>query len=207
VGHVLHASRLSSHRPGAQGPADGVALLPAYAWGKCSICERRSSRPVPAGALLPSKTAAGVAARSRPLLPEQLLLESDPSDAESGPSDALQPAGAARGGGALGDNASGRRLRAIDPTHADVFVAPFVHSVGNSWHSWDSELWLGVYCRLDLLTAISVGLAALLLARSSRTQAAALALAALCIAWTQSTMGLPLFETLVARPWIWLIMS
>mmetsp|Transcript_66979 Transcript_66979/g.178228 ORF Transcript_66979/g.178228 Transcript_66979/m.178228 type:complete len:261 (-) Transcript_66979:531-1313(-) len=87
-----------------------------------------------------------------------------------------------------------------------AWTSPFAHGIGSSWHSWDSGLVLLLFCRAHYLLLLAC--AAAVYARSrSRRAAAAAALALACVMWLNHVLGLSVFEGLICRPWIWLIMG
>ena len=77
---------------------------------------------------------------------------------------------------------------------------------GSSWHSGDSMLTLLLWCHLDSLVILLCALAAYARWRSVRRTA--VVAAGLCVLTVlQHHMGVMLFETLLGRPWIWLLMT
>ena len=82
----------------------------------------------------------------------------------------------------------------------------FKHARGNSWHALDSTLLLFLFCNLELCTGLAVCAVAFVVLRS-RLLASCLGCGALAVCWLVSALGINLFEALLCRPWIWLIMG
>ena len=84
--------------------------------------------------------------------------------------------------------------------------SPFAHGEGSSWHSGSSVATLFFFCYLDLVVIALCVLGVHLHARSLRRTAIVAATLISFTAW-QHYMGIIIFETLIGRPWIWLIMT
>ena len=100
-----------------------------------------------------------------------------------------------------GSSAQGLPARAPLP-----WDSPLTHGLGSSWHSADSAVVLWFFCRMDWLVVTVVGILVLMRTRSRCNAAAAASLVALTLG-LQGLLGLNLFEGLICRPWIWLIMA
>mmetsp|Transcript_20301 Transcript_20301/g.48755 ORF Transcript_20301/g.48755 Transcript_20301/m.48755 type:complete len:545 (-) Transcript_20301:400-2034(-) len=87
-----------------------------------------------------------------------------------------------------------------------LWLSPFDHGRGSSWHSWDSALVLFLFCKINYLI-VFVGVLAVYARTKKPGVAAAVALAIVFCIWLNHLMGLSVFEGLLCRPWIWLIMS
>ena len=127
------------------------AIMPAHAWGKCSICGPRNER------------------RWRM------------TDAYG---DEGEPAG---------------------------FTSPLAHVSGSSWHSADSTLILWLWCRGEFVAVGAVCLVVWLLSRARcqaccKQHAAAALLVGCAVCALNRSLEVSLSETLLFRPWIWLIM-
>jgi hypothetical protein len=82
----------------------------------------------------------------------------------------------------------------------------FKHARGNSWHALDSTLLLFFFCKMELCTGLTVCAVGFIFLRS-RLRASCLGCGALAVCWLVSALGINLFEALLCRPWIWLIMG
>eukprot|EP00964_Phaeocystis_antarctica_P035370 scaffold20189_cov58-Phaeocystis_antarctica.AAC.1 len=82
----------------------------------------------------------------------------------------------------------------------------FKHTHGNSWHALDSTLLLFLFCHKELGFGLAVSAVGFILLRS-RLRASCLGCGALACCWLVSALGINLFEALLCRPWIWLIMG
>ena len=99
-----------------------------------------------------------------------------------------------------------RVRRRLAPQGDGLWHSVFAHGEGSSWHSMDSLIMLLLFCHLDFLL---VGLAGCLVWWRTRSRycAVATSLTLLALTLCQRTMGIGLFELLIGRPWIWLIMG
>lgn len=89
---------------------------------------------------------------------------------------------------------------------AERWASPFLHGRGSSWHSWDSALLLFLFCKINYLIVILGGVTVYARTGCLATSAAA----ALCMAFViclHCALGSSVFESLLCRPWIWLIMT
>jgi mannosyltransferase OCH1-like enzyme len=82
----------------------------------------------------------------------------------------------------------------------------FKHARGSSWHALDSTLLLFLFCKMELCTGLAVCAVGFIFLRS-RLRASCLGCGALAVCWLVSALGINLFEALLCRPWIWLIMG
>ena len=82
----------------------------------------------------------------------------------------------------------------------------FKHTHGNSWHALDSTLLLFLFCHKELGFGLAVSAVGFIFLRS-RLRASCLGCGALACCWLVSALGINLFEALLCRPWIWLIMG
>ena len=87
------------------------------------------------------------------------------------------------------------------------WVSPFTHLRGSSWHSGDSALILGLFCYFDFLVVVPALAALAGWLTRSRARTAAVVCVLLPLVVLQRALDIGLFETFVARPWIWLIMT
>jgi len=98
------------------------------------------------------------------------------------------------------------RAGAVSAASATRWTAPLWHVAGNSWHSLDSTLMILLYCRMELLVVAAV--AALVWSRwRSPKYAAAAVLCGVGLSQLNGALEVSLAETMLFRPWIWLIMT
>ena len=168
---------------------ESASLLPAADWGKCSYCDYwryggpKSSTPAPPALRMPLIAA------------KQAVAAADPN-ASGAAADVKLGAAAPQE----------RQLAWVAPASDGLWHSVLAHGEGSSWHSIDSLLLLIVFCQLDLLV-VAAAAGAVLWRTRSRRHALATGVALLSLALLQRSLGVGLFELLIGRPWIWLIMS
>lgn len=173
--------------------ADAARLLPAADWGKCSYCDAVRGAPV-SSTPAPQPTPKGPTAVVPPAA----------SGTSGAPGAAPSSDGAAeRRALLLGSRASSGAGRRGQPSR---WQSPFAHGEGSSWHSLDSLLLLFFFCNIDLLVVLAAAGGVGWYTRS-RKGATATALSMLLLVTVQRSSGIVLFELLIGRPWIWLIMT
>ena len=84
--------------------------------------------------------------------------------------------------------------------------SPFAHGEGSSWHSADSLLLLSIFCYSDYALAAVIA-AYVFYATRSRALCGAALLGLYSGVLLLRYSEVVLLETLVGRPWIWLIMT
>jgi len=89
---------------------------------------------------------------------------------------------------------------------SERWTSPLQHVRGSSWHSTDSTLVVMVYCHMDVL-AVGAFAALVWWRRRSARHAAAAVLCGVAVSQLNRSLEVSLAETLVFRPWIWLIMT
>jgi mannosyltransferase OCH1-like enzyme len=86
------------------------------------------------------------------------------------------------------------------------WTSPIQHVRGSSWHSADSTLVVTLYCHLDVLAVGALAAFIWWWRRSVRHVAAAVC-GGIAVSQLNRSLEVSLAETLVFRPWIWLIMT
>jgi hypothetical protein len=208
---------------------DSASLMPAADWGKCSYCDGlcllpgKVEDPTAKVAVqlseeeMAAAAAAGVAAALRTARSASAATQPGVTGVVSETQTAGGPAGSSgRGGHDEADEAATRSAairRALTSTSDGTplstrsrWHSPFAHGEGSSWHSIDSMLMLGLFCHLDLLFAVVASACVWFFSRSVR-RTALTGVSLLLLAWLQRSLGIFALETLVGRPWIWLIMA
>jgi mannosyltransferase OCH1-like enzyme len=102
--------------------------------------------------------------------------------------------------------APGRPREGPATAPSERWASPLQHVRGSSWHSADSTLVLTLYCHMDVM-AVGAFAAFIWWRRRSARHAAAAVFCGFGASQLNRSLEVSLAETLLFRPWIWLIMT